>query len=72
MYGYDTHSWRNSTEKRQMDRERAEATRKFIPLFESVLQPLTCNCRSFQYPHGLEAHTKLRSDYDWRIGFRNS
>lgn len=28
-YGYGTKSWRNSTEKHQLDKERAEATARY-------------------------------------------
>lgn len=67
MYGWDTHSWRNSTEKRQIDRDRKETTEKMLaqPRKEIIGGPI-CNCRSFRFAHEIEAHSKLLSDHDWR------
>jgi hypothetical protein len=68
MYGYDTHSWRNSTEKRQLDKERKQITDAVVLKPDSVLFGPICNCRSFRLPHFLEVHRKaLRSDYDWSL-----
>lgn len=70
-YGYDTKSWRNSTENRQLKQERAEFTAKFqtgeLQLANTDLRLfIVCTCLSFRYPHTLDAHQKLRSEYDWR------
>lgn len=69
MYGYDTRSWRNSTEKRQMDKERREVTRKYeageLRIKSLPLEPL-CSCRSFRHSHTLAAHRLLKSEMDWR------
>jgi hypothetical protein len=67
MYGYDSLSWRRSGEKRQLDKERREFTEKYQIKPESILVDLVCTCRSFENPHGLEAHLKLASDYDWSL-----
>ena len=64
-YGTGTRSYNRSAEKREMDRQRAEATAQFIPKPDSVLI-LLCHCRSFQYSHNLSAHKRLLSDHDWR------
>lgn len=67
-YGIGTHSFLNSTEHRQMKKERAKVTKKFEsqPRKEVVL-PLLCFCRSFRFSHELSAHRQLISDRDWRL-----
>lgn len=67
VYGIGTRSYNRSTEHREMKRQQAEATAKFLakPRAE-VIAPLVCHCRSFEFPHGLEKHRELRSDWDWR------
>ena len=67
MYGTDTRSYNRSTEKRQMDRERAEVTKNYVPSPEGVMLSVLCTCRSFRYPHELSMHRQLRSEADWRI-----
>ena len=67
MYGTGTRSYNRSTEKRNMDRLRREATEQWKPKTESVIVGPVCNCRSFRFPHYLEAHRKLRADFDWRL-----
>jgi hypothetical protein len=70
-YGIGTRSFNRSPENRQMKRERAEFTAKY-EAGEVKLKPvdirdfMSCTCRSFRYPHPLDAHKKLRSDMDWR------
>jgi hypothetical protein len=56
MYGYDTHSWRNSTENRQQKQECAEVTAKFeagsltfAPV--DVTAWTMCHCDDRPYPH---------------------
>lgn len=51
-YGYDTKSWRNSTEKKQLDRERAAATAKYESEHRDTIevQP-QCNCDVRPYSH---------------------
>jgi hypothetical protein len=67
-YGIGTHSFLNSTEHRQMKRERKEFTEKYergdIKLVFTEI--LLCHCRSFRCPHPPSDHNKLRADYDWR------
>lgn len=52
-YGYDTKSWRNSTEKRQLDRERAEATAKYEAEAkrDTIDVLIQCNCDVRPYSH---------------------
>jgi hypothetical protein len=68
MYGTGTRSYNRSTEKRQMDRERAEYNRKIesgeIVFGEVVV--VQCHCLSFRFSHSPADHKKLRSDMDWR------
>jgi hypothetical protein len=68
VYGYDTHSWRNSTEKRQIDKERQELTRKYEAgeIVFREQQILTCRCRSFKFAHDPIRHRELASEFDWR------
>jgi hypothetical protein len=66
MYGTGTRSYNRSAEKHQVDRDRKRATAKFTPCPDSIPTPLRCNCRSFERPHDLEEHYKLKSDFDWR------
>lgn len=66
MYGWGTKSWRNSAEKRQLDRERAEVTAQLVANPDSLDIGLICTCRSFRFPHNPADHKKLRSDMDWR------
>jgi hypothetical protein len=70
-YGIGTRSFNRSTENRQMKKERAEFTAKYEAGEASIpkVDPrdfMVCACRSFRYPHTLEAHGKLRSEHDWR------
>lgn len=71
VYGWNTKSWLNSTENRQTKRERADFTAKYeageVTLKKTDPKDfMTCTCRSFRYPHTLNAHAKLKSDHDWR------
>ena len=66
MYGTGTRSYNRSPEKHQVDRERKQATASFQPHPDSIPTVLRCNCRSFDRPHDVEAHRKLKSDFDWR------
>lgn len=71
VYGFNTHSFLNSTEHRQMKKERAaltaktEAERATSPPQE-ILIPV-CTCRSFRFAHDPSRHKELRSDMDWRL-----
>lgn len=66
-YGYDTKSWRNSTEKRQLDRERREATAKFEAdkTRDTIEVQVQCNCDHRPYPHDPEFHHKLKWPLVW-------
>lgn len=69
VYGLGTRSFGLSTENRRMKRERAEFTKKYEAgevKFETIEISPSCTCRSFRYPHAIEAHKKLRSEHDWR------
>lgn len=55
-----------------MKKERAEFTAKYetgeVTLKRVDLKDfMICACLSFRYPHTLDAHEKLRSDFDWRV-----
>lgn len=70
VYGTGTRSYNRSTEKRQMDRERAEFSAKVdageikSPFAEVSL--LLCHCRSFRFSHEPSAHKQLQyGDLDW-------
>lgn len=70
-YGWQTKSWRNSTEKRSVDKERAEETARYLAE-RAVSKPrdillYVCTCRSFHFPHDPERHKELpKGDLDWR------
>lgn len=68
-YGTGTRSYNRSPEKRQMDRERRETTKRHEaqPAMQVEIRWSMCNCRSFRLPHGPEEHKKLLSDFDWRM-----
>jgi len=66
MYGTGTRSYNRSPEKHQADRDRKQATANFLPHPDSIPIPPRCNCRSFDRPHDVEEHRKLKSDFDWR------
>ena len=65
-YGVGTRSYNRSAEKRELDRQRAEATKRYLeaPRPEVIIQ--RCNCRSFNLPHDISRHKELRSEMDWR------
>ena len=70
MYGWQTKSWRNSTEKRQTDKERAAYTAAYLAERQRVgprdiLIPV-CTCRSFRLPHHPDRHRELKNEFDWR------
>jgi len=56
MYGYDTHSWRNSTEHRQQKKACAETTARYLAGTVNF-QPVDtsgwamCNCDVTEHPH---------------------
>lgn len=54
-YGYGTKSWRNSTEKHQLDRERREATARYMAEHRDTIEvQIQCNCDERPYPHDPE------------------
>lgn len=68
-YGYDTHSWRNSTEKRQMDKERKAVTakhesapRQSIPLPTSWIM---CWCVERRWPHAPHGEREMKTFRPW-------
>jgi len=65
-YGTGTRSYNRSAEKREMDRQRAEATAAYVPRPESIIIGPICNCLSFKEAHQLSAHKTLRNEMDWR------
>jgi hypothetical protein len=66
VYGWMTHSFLNSTEHRQMKKERAAATKLWEAAPKREVQIMLCTCRSFRFAHDPSRHNELRSDYDWR------
>lgn len=47
--------------------EIAEKPAKAKPyVHEEIIVGPVCRCRSFRYPHFLEAHKALRDEWDWR------
>jgi hypothetical protein len=67
-YGVGTKSYNSSAEKRELDRQRAAATKAYEanPRPEHEIRWSMCHCRSFRFPHDPELHRKLKSDKDWR------
>lgn len=70
MYGWQTKSWRNSTEHRQQKAENAAFTEKFergevkLP---SARMPVLCHCIARQFPHEPAVHDDILAwDGDWR------
>jgi hypothetical protein len=59
-YGVGTRSYNHSTEKIEVDRQRAAATEHYqnSPRAE-VLAPISCACDQRPYPHDLKAHSKM-------------
>lgn len=66
-YGLGTRSYNSSPERREMRRQRKDATERYLsgPRKEIVVGPI-CTCRSFRYPHELAAHKQLENEWDWR------
>lgn len=71
-YGYDTLSWRRSSEKRQMDQHRAEVTAAYrASALGSIVVPLTCRCPQRFYPHEISIHSNLmRESYNPQLRSR--
>jgi hypothetical protein len=67
-YGLGTRSYNRSAEKREMERQRKEATEKYQqgPKQEIIIGPI-CSCRSFNFPHELKRHKELNSPGDWSL-----
>ena len=66
-YGVGTRSYNRGSEKKELDRQRAEATAKWeaAPRKEVVIQ--RCGCLSFDLAHDLRRHNELRGEWDWRL-----
>ncbi|MGA6985767.1 MAG: hypothetical protein WBZ01_06935 [Terriglobales bacterium] len=60
MYGWDTKSWRNSTENRQQKQACAEATKAYTasqPQPDSIPVRVQCACPAREYRHDpMEVH----------------
>lgn len=69
MYGTGTRSYNRSTEKREMDRQRAEYNRKIAAgeVQFAEVEILMCHCRSFRSSHDPSEHRRLRAAWDWRV-----
>lgn len=59
-YGVGTHSYNHSGEKREMDRQRAVVTARYLSQSRTGIElPLTCTCSQRTYPHELSAHRRI-------------
>ena len=59
VYGWNTHSFLNSTEHRQMKKERAQLTKRFeSQTREKVLVGPVCTCSQREYPHDIDVHER--------------
>lgn len=67
VYGTGSRSYNRSAEKKESDRQRKEATERFMnqPRNYVTVGPV-CTCASFNRPHLLERHRELSWDGDWR------
>lgn len=63
-YGVGTHSYNRSSEKRELDRQRAETTaaHEAAPHQEILVGPI-CACPQRPYPHELSIHSKLSNEF---------
>jgi len=65
-YGVGTRSYNQSSEKREMDRQRKVVTAVYLAAsHKPQFAPLLCRCMSWEFPHEIEQHRQLNSDYDW-------
>jgi hypothetical protein len=67
-YGVGTRSHNRSAEKREINRQRAEATAAYLarPRQERKIE-LRCRCRSFELAHPISRHRELAGEWDWRL-----
>lgn len=70
MYGLGTRSYNRSTEARENKRAQKEATERYLQAsakgeIKPIMAPLLCRCRSWEFPHEIEQHRQLRSEFDW-------
>ncbi len=66
VYGYGTQSHIKSTEFKQTQRDRAEFTKRYEAgeiRFPATQVPLMCTCPQRPYPHELQVHATLASDW---------
>lgn len=71
-YGVGTRSYNHSPEKREMDRQRAAVTEKFLaePAHPEPDIPLLCPCPQRPYPHELHIHNQLlRESWNPRLKY---
>lgn len=62
-YGVGTRSYNQSAEKRELDRQRAAATARYlVGPRPDILLPVFCRCRQRTYPHVLGVHKLIRSE----------
>jgi hypothetical protein len=66
VYGIGTRSYNRSGEHREMRRQQAEVTAKFLASPREPFTILLCHCRSFRFGHRPSEHSQLRSERDWR------
>lgn len=65
-YGLGTRSYNRSTEARENRRQQREATARYLESpRQELTAPLLCRCLSWEFPHEIEVHRQLNSDYDW-------
>lgn len=65
-YGFMTHSYLKSSEKKAMDRNRKEYTKQYVSP-GTIEVPLRCSCGCRPFPHELQVHREvLACEWDWR------
>jgi hypothetical protein len=74
-YGVDTRSYNRSAEKKEIDRQRAEATARYeVSPHREILQPVLCSCGQRSYPHELSIHRAIKFEsrearWPWSLRF---
>lgn len=67
-YGFGTRSYNRSAEARENKRQQREVTERYLATRDQakpVEAWLLCRCLSWEFPHEIEQHRQLNSEYDW-------
>lgn len=60
-YGVGTRSYNRSAEKKELDRQRAEATARYeASQHREIEVPVSCTCPQRPYPHELSIHRAIK------------